>query len=500
VSAQRRLRAVTDAPLRFGIAVRVSRVMGRGGDTFHSPETQETAARRAVVAAGGVVEEGVGASGVFFDLDVSGAIAPSDRPGLGEALELVRAGRLDGIALYDLSRWSRETVAGLRELEQVAALGGQVLSASETIDLATPAGRFSTTVQLAAHQMRRDEASRAWRATHAARHEQGKPHGTVPLGYLRHDGQVIVDPVLGPAVRQAFLDYAAGLVSQMDIAKRLGPLRGRRVWQSTVSDMLRSPFYIGQVRLNGQTAPGRHEPLVADEVWHAARRRLEREGQGPVRVRSASHSLAGLLVCDLCDHAMWQRKPGYQREHLGRPVLVTCRTKRETGGCAGVGTPRFDLIEQEVLAAVLRDAARLRSDANALAARQSEQARATVDVTGLRAELAELEAAVGRAGVLLARAVMTESAYQSTVSELDEAAASVRARLLAAEDTATAPRPAALLNAAEQLERLWPRMTSTERRAALRPFVSQVRVGPTERRGQPIAERLDVLDHQRRPM
>jgi len=145
VTAPRRLRAVSELPLRFGVAVRVSRVMGRSGPAFHSPETQEIGARRAIEALGAVVAEDVGVRGVFFDLDVSGAVTPSDRPGLGEALELVRAGTLDGIAVADLSRWSRETVSGLSELQEVRRLGGQVISAAETIDLETPGGVFATT-------------------------------------------------------------------------------------------------------------------------------------------------------------------------------------------------------------------------------------------------------------------------------------------------------------------------------------------------------------------
>jgi hypothetical protein len=117
-------------------------------------------------------------------------------------------------------------VSGLRELQAIAAAGGQVISAGENVDVATPTGMFSTTIFLAAAQLRRDKASKAWKATHQSRHERGLPHGKVPLGYVAAGGQVTVDPVLGPAMTVAFEDYAAGRASQLTIAQSLTQLRG----------------------------------------------------------------------------------------------------------------------------------------------------------------------------------------------------------------------------------------------------------------------------------
>lgn len=494
MTTARRLRAVSDLPLRFGIAVRVSRVMGRSGPAFHSPETQEINARRAVEAVGGLVAEDVGLRGVFFDLDVSGAVTPSDRPGMGEALDLVRAGALDGIAVSDLDRWSRETVSGMRELQEVRRLGGQVISAAETIDLETPSGVFATTVQLAAAQMRRDQAAKSWRDTHQRRFEKGRAHGAVPLGYLRNpdSGDVELDPVLHAAVRRAFEDFAAGTVSQVQLAQRLSAVRGRRVWQSTVGDILRSPFYLGKVRLGGEVRDGQHEALVDPDGWDAVQRRLQREaGLRSPRERGKTHSLVGLLVCDLCDHALWRRGSG--RGSKSPHVLVSCRTAKDSAGCPGIGNPRFEEIEDAVLAEVVEGARLLRDNTAELAQRDARQARAAVDVTKLKAEERELEEAIGNAGVQLVRKVMTEARYTSTVTQLEQALTAVREQLLEAEDRVAAPAAAALASAAELLEREWPDMLPAERRAALAPFVKQVRVRPAAYPGEKVADRVRVV-------
>jgi DNA invertase Pin-like site-specific DNA recombinase len=496
VSTPRRLRAVSDLPLRFGIAVRVSRVMGRSGPAFHSPETQEINARRAVEALGGLVVESVGARGVFFDLDVSGAVTPSDRPGLGEALELVRAGVLDGIAVADLSRWSRETVSGLSELQEVRRLGGQVISAAETIDLETPGGVFATTVQLAAAQMRRDQAADAWRATHQRRFEKGRAHGAVPLGYRRDPdtGDVEPDPVLQQAVVRAFEDFAAGTVSQVQLAQRLSQARGRRVWQATVSDVLRSPFYLGKVRLGGEVRDGQHPALVQQDVWDAVQRRLQREAavRSP-RERGKTHSLVGLLVCDVCDHALWRRGGSQRSPH----ILVSCRTAKDKAGCPGIGNPRFQEIEDAVLAEVVEAARLLRDNTAELARRDARQARAAVDVAKLRAEARELEEAIGNAGVQLVRKVMTEKAYTATVTRLEQALTAVQEQLLDAEDRVAAPAAEALASAAELLAVEWKAgMTPAEKRAALAPFVKQVRVRPAARPGEPVKDRVRVVPYE----
>lgn len=480
----RHLRAV-DAPLRFGIAVRVSQVMGRSGERFHSPETQEAAARTAVARAGGVVDETVGINGVFTDLDVSGKTAPSDRPGMGAALELVRQGRLDGVAVYDVSRWSRDTVSGLRELQEIAACGGQVLSAAETIDVATPSGMFTTTIQLAAAQLRRDEASKAWRATHQSRHERGLPHGKVPFGYIAAGGEVNVDPVLGPVVADAFRDYAAGRASQKDIAERLTEARGVLTRQSVVSKALRNPFVTGLLTYNGDTRVGRHEPLVPVDVFERVQARLRDDRFASPRHREPASWTSGMVACDACGRSLHRRGRG-----AGGPVRLKCAGLVDRS-CAGVGTPTVEAVEDAVLTEVLRRAADLLDDTPQAVARRSRAARAGLDAEALRVEAKNLTDAIGRAGALLASGTFDALAYEATVSELRAQLGAVTGRLEVAERQAGgAVTLAAMTSAAERLESVWPDLTTVERRTFAALFVGQVRLRPPAYRGEPVPDRL----------
>lgn len=484
-----RLRSVPDVP-RFGVAVRVSRVMGRSGETFHSPETQEASARRAVAAAGGVVDETVGIRGVFFDLDVSGGTAPSDRPGLGVALELVRAGQLDGVAVHDLSRWSRETVSGLRELQEVAALGGQVVTGSEHIDLTTPGGVFAVTVQLAAQAMRRAEAAKAWRETHQSRHERGLPHGKLPVGYESDGaGGARPHPTLGPAIADGFRAYAAGRVSQQQLADRLGALRGKPMRQGVVSQLLRNDFYAGVVRYNGDARQGRHEALVDEVTWKAVQASLA--GTTALRpVRNGGSGLTAVLACGLCRAPLHRRGRGALRKGVPPTPLMKCA--RHPGACTGVGAPRLHDLEDALLGICAAIAEDLPDTQAELVDRNSDAARAAALVTRLTGQVDGLATDLGRAGSLLARGVLSEEAYAATAAQLEQELAAARAGLAEAQvRSQRRVMPAAeARRAVDEMRELWPHMLGREKHIEVSRFITRAWLWPAAYRGQPVADRL----------
>lgn len=484
-----RLSVVRDGPRRFAIAVRVSRVMGRGGEQFHSPETQEASARRAVEAAGGVVAEDVGRRGVFFDMDVSGGTSPSDRPGLGEALTLVRRGVIGGVACHDLSRWSRETVSGLRELQEVVSAGGQVVTGSETIDLHTPGGIFATTVQLAAQQLKRDEARKAWRETHESRFARGLPHGKLPVGYESDGaGGARPHPVLGPAVADAFRDYAAGRASQPQIAERLGGLRGRPMRQGVVSQLLRNDFFVGVVRYNGEAKPGRQEPLVDDDTWQAVRATLGLT----TSLRPASNGGTGLtaiLACGRCGKPLHRRGRGADNPG-GLVARLRCSSQGRAGeGCAGVGAPRLADVEAALL-----------DLCDALAAGLEEEPEVQADGSGERALVARLErevqdavAALGRASVMRIRGALSEEAYDAAAGQLEQELQAARLGLAEAQSRAALRQPLAPADGrrlAQEMRELWPFMLPREKHVDVSQFLARVWLMPAAYRGQDVRDRL----------
>lgn len=92
---------------------------------------------------------------------------------------------------------------------------------------------------------------------------------------------------------------------------------------------------------------------------------------------------------------------------------------------------------------------------------------------------------------------MTEQAYTATVSRLEQALTAVQEQLLEAEDRVAAPAAAALASATARLAVEWEAgMTPAEKRAALAPFVRQVRARPAARCGEPTSDRVTVVAHE----
>lgn len=117
----RRPAAVPDHPRRVVLYARVSALMDRGGDNFHSPTVQVGAMRRVTT---GMVEVAV-----IEDLDRSGRTF--DREGIGRIRAMAERREIDALAVYDVSRLGRNVRESLNVLAELAGLGVTILSACE---------------------------------------------------------------------------------------------------------------------------------------------------------------------------------------------------------------------------------------------------------------------------------------------------------------------------------------------------------------------------------
>ncbi len=105
---------------------------------------------------------------------------------------------------------------------------------------------------------------------------QGKLPGPAPLGYLnrrtgKYETAVVMDDATAPLVREAFGLAAQGwtvraLAAEMD-ARGLRSRNGNALRASALWHLLTNPFYAGFVRYGGETFPGRHEPLVEEDLF-----------------------------------------------------------------------------------------------------------------------------------------------------------------------------------------------------------------------------------------
>lgn len=147
-----------------------------------------------------------------------------------------------------------------------------------------------------------------------ARREAGLWNHKAPLGYVNFrdpeskQATVLIDPAIGPAVRQVFSLYATGNYGFQELMQIINKVDGKdRSWKM-LEKILANPFYYGELVVKGRnTGRGAHEPLISKDIWCACQK---------VRgIRAARYSknkdatlvpkpFMGLMSCGLCNHSI----------------------------------------------------------------------------------------------------------------------------------------------------------------------------------------------------
>lgn len=161
---------------------------------------------------------------------------------------------------------------------------------------------------------------------------RGRLQSTPSFGYRAKDGILVPDPEEAALVQRIFNSFVAGK-GLFPIAKELNALgvrthRGNPFENRTVEYILRNPVYIGKLRWNptGRTrrdffnesiivADADHEPIITQELWDAAQRRMDEvKVQWGYKARPTSelkHWLSGLVRCSVCGATLVFAKPCY---------------------------------------------------------------------------------------------------------------------------------------------------------------------------------------------
>ncbi len=307
------------------------------------------------------------------DLDASGRSFA--REGIQRLMKLMREGAITTIVTYRYDRFGRNLQQALTHLDEVAALGGQVVSITEPIDVTTAIGQYMRSQSLSLAQLQSQQIGEGWKRVHQYRVDRGLPtNGRERYGYLSHrstytrgDGALRVclqgcaagqcqtgfvpDPETAPVVQRIYEMYIGGKGFQA-IAKILNeeglpnpgkvaaersgnPTRIARAATSTwlaatVIDVADSGFAAGLITHNGRWHPGAHEPLITQEQWQAYQVRRDSQRLVSTKARSPRWSLAGLAVCGQCGGKMYCTS-----SPRGEQYALYCSAQRTSGMCTG---------------------------------------------------------------------------------------------------------------------------------------------------------------------
>ncbi|HSI98260.1 MAG TPA: recombinase family protein [Gaiellaceae bacterium] len=308
--------------------VRVSKVGGRGSDSFISPTLQRE--QIAAVAR----REGLDVVDVYEELDASGGDAK--RPLWNEAIRRVEAREVAGIAVWNLSRFSRSLKDALEALGRIEAAGGRVYSATEQYG-DDSMGSFTRNLLLNIAQMERERAAEGFRAAKLSAVERGiHVAGRVPIGYRRGaDRRLEIDPDTAPVVQGAFERKAKGW--SHEALARWVQEQGVAGFSSTgVRWMLGNRAYLGEARGAGKVAEGAHPALVSRALFARCQGRgVQSQRTGKLAGRFL---LQGVATCAGCGRGLRLSTSGkgrafYRCRTTGCPERGYAGPRRSTRTC-----------------------------------------------------------------------------------------------------------------------------------------------------------------------
>jgi DNA invertase Pin-like site-specific DNA recombinase len=130
-----------------------------------------------------------------------------------------------------------------------------------------------------------------------------------PVGYRIIDGpngKRIIAPHTdeAPIVSELFAQFATGNYSLKTLALHTREqgvtLRGRKLYVSTLHQILSKRIYTGSFDFNGATYQGSHEPLITTEVWDRVQRILNERKEHQTKGVRREFPFTGLINCGHC--------------------------------------------------------------------------------------------------------------------------------------------------------------------------------------------------------
>lgn len=285
--------------------VRVSRVGGRGGESFISPDVQ----REAIEAK--ARERGLELVGWETDLDQSGG--KFEREGFQRALDAVEAGEAGAIVVARLTRFARSVLDTHRALERIERGGGRLVACDLDVDVSTPAGRMMRNILATLAEFELDVAREQWETAKARAVDRGvKIARLAPFGY-RFDAGHRLEPVAGERelVVELFARRAGG-ASWTELLELFEAQTGRRSYKQTMKYMIENRAYLGIVTYSDNLVnENAHEPLVELELWEAAQKPSAAWKSGSKRLdRGVRSLLGGIARCASCGHGLSRSSGG----------------------------------------------------------------------------------------------------------------------------------------------------------------------------------------------
>lgn len=277
---------------------------------------------------------------------------PGKRPGFQKLLQLIESGQIEGILTWHINRLTRNLVDGgflahalsSGKLQMIRTPERTFRSEDNVLLLAIENGVATSYIHDLSKAVRRGMDSKA---------AKGWKPGQAPIGYINdwESREIKLDPIRGPMVRRAFEMLMSGSYSVAEIWRELKKLgltgksksrRGKAISRVAVHNMLRNPFYAGQLQYKGELLQGAHQPIVSRGEFELAQLRLKRVSN-PKHRTNHPPAFSGVFTCKSCGAAVVHEQKRKRLAGSGNEVTYNYYHCSGSRGCK-----RLSVAEQPV--------------------------------------------------------------------------------------------------------------------------------------------------------
>jgi site-specific DNA recombinase len=311
------------------------------------------------------------------------------RPEFQNALDDLKAGRIDGIAVWKLDRLARRMTETYRVIRALEESGGRLFSLKDQLDTADDADKQRINLMINFVSMAAQMESEAHSVRTLAWHQQRAERGFVqksryrPFGHANKDWTSLVDDevkLIHEAKERIFRGESATSIAR-DWTARGIPTRSGSPWhEDTIINFLTSHRMIGQ-RLSPYGLRDAQDalPIFTDrEEWE--RLRVTINANRRQLGRKEWHLCSNIAACSLCNRPLIGAQSGDGVPSYG------CRKRRKEPGACG----RIYIAKKYLDEIVTREAIAFLSDRNRVMAVLRSQEN-SADMAAIHARYDELE-------------------------------------------------------------------------------------------------------------
>jgi site-specific DNA recombinase len=290
-----------------------------------------------------------------------------ERPELDKLRDLVRNEGIDVVVCYSLDRLSRDPTHGVIITQELEKHRVTLEAVTETVD-SSELGKLISYIRGFASKLEAEKIRERTMRGRKAKAEQGRiPSGGFAklYGYdyikvaVKGGGRRVVNEAEGRWVPQIFKWLVEDRLSTKAIARKLQamhvPTKTGKPWiRQTVLGIIKNPAYIGKTYAfrRGKSGrkpvtewieiPGVTPPLIDEELFEAAQKQLEENGQNSPRNIRRQYLLSGHLFCRKCGRRYYayfksEQRNGKRLEHRRYRCSASLRTVEPIHRCHNKG-------------------------------------------------------------------------------------------------------------------------------------------------------------------